>query len=157
MEAILERDNDFSHQQVTNTEPSNLHEQLEHWELPEIVQSPTSNQTVTKKLLYYTFFTVVRCSLPHNTTQCFNNCQVAVTSRSEVIETKGMSANQYCNYCSTATSLPSAMPGYKATLLLTATAGCQATLLPASPPPHLHCKNTWSTLTTFQVVPVASV
>ena len=82
------------------------------------VQSPTSNQMVTKKLLYYTFFTVVRCSLPHNTTQCFNNCQVAVTSRSEVIVTKGMSANQYCNYCSTATSLPSATPGCKATLLL---------------------------------------
>ena len=97
------------------------------------VQSPTSNQTVTKKLLYYTFFTVVWCSLWHNTTQCFNNCQVAVTSRSEVIETKGMSANQYCNYCSTTTSLSSAMPGYK------------ATLLPASPPPHLgmrlHCYN----------------
>ena len=82
------------------------------------VQSPTSNQTVTKKLLCYTFITVVIwCSLPHNTTQCFNNCQVAVTSRFEVIVTKGMSANQYCNYCSTATSLPSATPGYEATLL----------------------------------------
>ena len=79
---------------------------------------------MTKKLLYYTFFTVVRCSLPHNTTQCFNNCQVAVTSRSEVIVTKGMSANQYCNYSSTATSLPSAMPAMQH--------GCEATLLLAS-------------------------
>ena len=50
---------------------------------------------------------------------------MAVTSRSEVIVTKGMSANQYCNYSSTATSLPSATPGCEATLLL---ASCGHTL-----------------------------
>ena len=63
--------------------------------------------------------------------QCLNKYQVGVTSRSEVIVTKVMSANQYYNYFSTATSLLSTMPGYEATVLL------------ASPPPHLgmrlHC------------------
>ena len=88
------------------------------------MQSPTSNQTVTKKL-FITHSSLLYSVVAPQYYECFSNCQVAVTSRSEVIVTKGMSANHYCNYSSTATSLPSATPGCEAILLL---ASCGHTL-----------------------------